>query len=156
MRRKERELTDTAGILDILERCHTLRLGFCGEEYPYVVPVSFGVRREGEQFLLYFHGAKEGTKMERLEREPRVCVEGDIFYRTEETPYGITTRYESVIGYGKAEKVQGEEAVDGLRAICEHYQWHDYPVEGCKNLAMTAVYKIKVEKMTGKRNLPEK
>ncbi len=40
MRRKDREVQSLDEIFDILNRCDTVRVGFRGEEYPYVVPVS--------------------------------------------------------------------------------------------------------------------
>ena len=42
MRRKDREVQSLDEIFDILNRCDTVRVAFRGEEYPYVVPVSFG------------------------------------------------------------------------------------------------------------------
>ena len=42
MLRKKREVTAPDEITDIIRRSTTLRVGFYGEEYPYVVPVSFG------------------------------------------------------------------------------------------------------------------
>ncbi len=155
MRLKSREISDFDEIVDILERCNTLRIAFKGDTYPYIVPVSFGIKRNGSEILIYFHGAKEGYKVEQIEKNPMVCIEGDIFYKAEETSYGITAKYESVIGYGIIEKVQDDEIVQGLKAICEHYDYAEYPIENCKTLPMTVVYKIKIAELTGKRKLPE-
>lgn len=156
MLRKDREVKDKAEKIDILKRCDTLRIAFLDGEYPYIVPVSFGLRVEGESILLYFHGAKRGHKIELIEKSPKVCIEGDIFYKIEETTHGITTRYESVIGVGVIEKVEGDEVIEGIQEICKHYNRPAYPIGRCKGLPMTAVYKIKVESLTGKRNLSEK
>ena len=43
MRRKNREITDFNEITELLGRCQTIRLGMFDHEYPYVVPVSFGM-----------------------------------------------------------------------------------------------------------------
>lgn len=155
MRRNNHEITDFKEIVDVLEKCNTLRIAFNGDEYPYIVPVSFGIKRNEQDIEIYFHGAKEGFKVEQIEKYPKVCIEGDIFYKTEETHYGITARYESVIGNGVIEKVTDDEIVTGLKAICTHYGYEKYNIEDCKTLPMTAVYKIKVNKLTGKRRLPE-
>ena len=48
VRRKDREVLNREEITDILSRCSTLRIGIQGEDYPYVVPVSFGLDTEGE------------------------------------------------------------------------------------------------------------
>ncbi len=153
MRRKEREVSEFEEIYDILKRCHTLRIGFAGEEYPYVVPVSFGVCRDGERVTIYFHGAKAGYKVDLIHKNPRVCIEGDLFYKVEPTAHGITTRYESVLGFGTIEKAEGNEIIAGLKAITEHYGYVEYPLEKCKGLPMTVVYKIQIATLTGKRNV---
>ncbi len=155
MRLKSREINDFNEIVDVLERCNVLRIAFKGNEYPYIVPVSFGIKKDGTDIFLYFHGAKEGTKIEQIQKCPNVCIEGDIFYKAEETSYGITAKYESVIGYGVIEKVENDEIIEGLKAICAHYNYTEYPIEKCKTLPMTAVYKIKINKLSGKRKLPE-
>jgi len=154
--RKDREILDRTEILDVLNRCQTLRIAFLGEEYPYIVPVSFGIRATEENVFLYFHGSKRGHKVELIEKSPKVCIEGDIFYMVEDIPHGITARYESVIGTGIVEMVEGNEMIDGVRAICEHYDRPAYPIDGCRSLPMTAVYRISLKSLTGKRNLPAK
>lgn len=149
MRRKDREITERESIVDVLMRCDTVSIGFRGEEYPYVVPVSFGAVLEGETLSIYYHSANEGTKINMAENYSKVCVEGHIFHGVE----NITTHYESVIAYGTVEKVQGEEAIAGLKAITEHYGYADYPVDSCESFPKTGAYKITVESITGKRNL---
>ena len=114
-------------------------------------PVKTGMTN-GEQVTLYFHGARAGYKSQLLAKNPNVCIEGDIFHKVESTEHGITTRYESVIGFGTAEVTEGEEKVRGLRAINAHYGFADYPVERCRGLAGTAVYRITLSSLTGKRN----
>ncbi len=155
MRLKSRKITDFNEIVDVLERCNVLRIAFKGNEYPYIVPVSFGIKKNGNDIVLYFHGAKEGNKIEQIQKCPSICIEGDIFYKVEQTSYGITAKYESVIGYGVIEKVENDEIIEGLKAICSHYNYTEYPIEKCKTLPMTAVYKIKINKLSGKRKLPE-
>lgn len=155
MRLKSREISNFNEIVNVLQRCNTLRIAFRGDEYPYIVPVSFGIEKNGSDIVLYFHGAKEGKKIEQIEKYSKVCIEGDIFYKAEETSYGITAKYESVIGYGVIEKVENDEVVEGLKTICAHYNYVEYPIEKCKTLPITAVYKIKINELKGKRKLPE-
>ncbi len=154
MRRKDREILDKGEIMDILSRCGTIRLGLYGGEFPYVVPVSFGADFSGEEPVIYFHSAESGFKVDCIRENPCVCVEADIFYRTERLRSGITARYESVIGFGEACEADGDEKVYGLKKILEHYGYADYPVEECGSLSHTAVYKIILHSVTGKRNLP--
>lgn len=154
MRMTSREVTDFDEIVDILERCSVIRIAFKGDDYPYVVPVSFGIKRDGDSIMLYFHGAKEGMKVEQIIKDPKVCIEADIFYKAEETSYGITAKYESVMGLGEIEEVAEDETADALRTICAHYDFADYSIDKCLTLPMTRAYKIKVHNLTGKRKLP--
>ncbi len=155
MRRKDREVTDNRKILDILSRCDTVRIGIQAEKYPYVLPVSFGLEIVQGKAVLYFHCAGQGLKTELLQKNPNVCVEGDIFIKTEEISHGITTRYESVIGFGVCEAVEDpDEKVKGLKLLTGHYGYTDYPLEVCPGMAHVKIYKICIETITGKQNLP--
>jgi nitroimidazol reductase NimA-like FMN-containing flavoprotein (pyridoxamine 5'-phosphate oxidase superfamily) len=74
---------------------------------------------EGTRITIYFHGGPRGYKTELLAKNPQACVEGDIFIKVEPTEHGITTRYESIIGFGKVEQVTGAEIITGLQSIVE-------------------------------------
>lgn len=154
MNRKDREVKDFADIIDVLKRCNTIRLGLINQNEPYVVPVSFGLDIVDNKAVVYFHGAAAGLKTECIAQNNRVCIEADIFYKTEAIKTGVTARYESVIGFGVVSKAAGEEKIHGLRKILEHYGYGGYPLDGCGELTRTAVYKIVLSELTGKRNLP--
>ncbi len=62
MRRSDRKITDFDEIVSVLRRCDTVRLGINGGDYPYVVPLSFGMEVLGGKVHIYVHGAKEGHK----------------------------------------------------------------------------------------------
>lgn len=155
MRRKDREVQNRAEMLDILNRCDTVRIAMHGEEYPYAVPVSFGMEEADGKVIVYFHCARQGLKVDLLKANPFVCVEGDIFIRVEETAHGITARYESVIGFGKCELLTDtEEIKHGLKVLLDHYGYNDYPLDRCMGLDHVFVGKIVLDTITGKRNLP--
>ena len=155
MRRKDREILDIHEIFEILNRCSTIRIGIQGNKRPYIVPVSFGVEMDDGKPVVYFHCAKQGLKLDMLKENAYVCVEGDIFIKTETTDHGITTRYESVIGYGTCEILSDKhEVLHGLRVLTEHYGYYDYPLDRCRGMEHLVVGKILLEEITGKRNLP--
>lgn len=155
MRRKDREVQGLDEISDILNRCDTVRIAFQGDKYPYMVPVSFGAELVDGKVILYFHCARQGMKLDLLKANARVCVEGDIFIKTETTDHGITTRYESVIGFGECVLVENtDEIIHGLRLLTEHYGYHDYSLDRCRGLEHLFVGKIVIDEITGKRNLP--
>lgn len=154
MRRHDREVLEQNEINAILAKANTIRVGFMGKEYPYIVPVSFGYDITGELPILYFHCAKEGLKLDCIKQNPKVCVEADIFYKIDKLEHGITTRYESVIGFGKCEMITdivGKK--EGLKKILEHYNQTDYSFDRCRGIDNLIIIKIKLEKITGKRNL---
>ncbi len=156
MRRKDREIQNSTDIFDILSRCDTVRIAMQGEQYPYVVPVSFGAEMIDGKPVIYFHCARQGLKVDLLKMNPWVCVEGDIFIRIETTDHGITTRYESVIGLGKCTFVSDpDEIIHGLKVLTEHYGYMGYSLERCRGLEHLYVGKIVLDELTGKRNLPE-
>ena len=151
MRRIDREIKTFEEIVEVVERCDTVRLGMAGEIYPYVVPLSFGYEVVNEKLMIYVHGAKEGLKHELLAKCNRVCIEADICHGFVETERGITTLYESVIGFGIAQKVEGKEARKGLELILAHSGFPNEPLSD-KALSITGVYKIMLDKLSGKRN----
>lgn len=92
-------------------------------------------------------------KIDLLRQRPKVCIEGDIFIRVEPTEHGITTRYESVIGFGVCRFVtEPQEILHGLRLLCQHYGYDDYPLDRCKGLPHLLVGKITLSSLAGKRN----
>ena len=157
MRRKDREVTEQREIVSILERCRTIRIGMNGSEYPYVVPVSFGMDTSGESPVLYFHCARQGKKAEMLGEERAVFVEADTFFKVQRTATGgITARYESVMAKGICRRVrEPDEIMRGLRLLLAHYGESDYPLERCRGTQHIDVYRIELTEMTGKQNLPE-
>ncbi len=79
MRRKEREVENIEEIFDILNRCDTIKIAMHNGVYPYIVPVSFGTEIVDNKFIIYFHCAQSGMKIDLLKANPNVCVEGEIF-----------------------------------------------------------------------------
>ncbi|MDR0523982.1 MAG: pyridoxamine 5'-phosphate oxidase family protein [Candidatus Methanoplasma sp.] len=145
-------------IADILRRADAVRLGLRGDEHPYVVPMSFGMEATGGRIAIYVHGAKEGLKSDLIARDPRVCIEADIFHGNIETAgggrRGVSTVYESVIGFGECERVHGAEAARGLGLILAHsgFEGFDYDRGAAES---AAVWKISLDRVSGKRRPPE-
>ncbi len=62
MRRKDREIINKEQIWRIMQRCGVCRVAFHDAEYPYIVPLNFGIGK-GEPLTLYFHCAAQGKKL---------------------------------------------------------------------------------------------
>lgn len=155
MRRTDREVRDFALILDILNRCDTMRLGMNGGGYPYIVPMTFGCAEEDGHIAVYFHCAGDGRKWQILQSDPRVCIEADLYYQVAKTgDGGITARYESVIGTGNAVRLETQaEKVAALKCMLTHYKESGFPVTSCKGLPQVEVFRVVLDEVTAKRNL---
>ena len=153
MRRKDREMPRLADIAELLSRCDTVRLGLAGDEYPYVVPLSFGYETVEDKLVIYVHGGLKGDKHERICRDDRVCVEADLCHRFLAGKNGVTCAFESMIGFGHARVVGGEEAAHGLALVLQHCGYENFPYPPAI-LKVTTVYRIQLEEVNGKRYLP--
>lgn len=154
MRKAQREITNLEEIADVLSRCDTVRIGINDAGLPYIVPLSFGYEILDGKIAVYFHGAKAGRKAELLRSLPRVCVEADLCHGfVDNGRGGYTCDYESVIGYGNVELLEGAEAEKGIRLLLEHC---DIQAEACpaEAMAVTAVNRVILDEISGKhRNL---
>ncbi|MCI1931522.1 MAG: pyridoxamine 5'-phosphate oxidase family protein [Clostridia bacterium] len=66
MRRSDREVTEPEKINEIILSCDCCRLGFIDKENTYFVPLNFGFTVINNKRIFYFHGAKEGKKIELI------------------------------------------------------------------------------------------
>ena len=149
MRRSEREIRDEQKLSELLEQAEVCRLGFNDDPYPYVVPVNF-VYRAGR---LYFHSAAEGRKMALIERAGEVCIEVDqgSVVAGDDRACSWGTRYESVIGEGRASVVgDAQEKLEALQALMEKYSGRaDWSIPASE-LDRVAVVRIDIEHLSGK------
>ena len=154
MRRNDRA-QDRDFSLSLIDRCtHGVMALSTGESVPYCLPLSFV--RVGDE--LYFHCAREGRKVDLLSRFPQVCV---TFVGEDRpafvAPAEYTTYFQSVLITGRAcEVTDPAEKTEALRVLCqkvtpEHMEGFAAAME--KSLAVTAVWKIHMEEITGKAKL---
>jgi nitroimidazol reductase NimA-like FMN-containing flavoprotein (pyridoxamine 5'-phosphate oxidase superfamily) len=150
MRRVEKEIKDRHTIEAILEQATVCRLGLCSHGLPYVVPLSFGY----EDDRLYFHSAREGRKIEIIAENPSVCFEVDVDQEVVagDTPCDWTTKYRSVIGWGRARLLEGaEEKKKALDVILGHYAHGPFEYAEAA-VDKVAVIEVQVESLTGKQS----
>ena len=151
MRKSQREIKDFDTVIRVLDNCQTLRLGLYDDEFPYVVPLSFGWEVINGELSVYFHCAKEGKKVDLIAASNAVTIEADTFNGYVKTEQGITADYESVIGFGFAERIFGETAKHGLKLLLAHCGIDGYSAESCMLNEIVAVYKIAIKEITGKK-----
>ena len=157
MRQKDREVTDKNEIIDIMRRCDVCRLSINDEGYPYIIPLNFGLKVDGDSIALVFHSALEGTKIDLIKKDNRASFEMDCKHELqyfEEKGY-CTMAYESVIGKGRIYFLEEKEKAEALQLIMDQYHHEKNAYYNPAAMERTAVYVLKVETLTGKRKLPK-
>ena len=151
VRRKEREITEKSELDTILEKGRICRIAMSNDGAPYMVPVCYGFRPG----RLYFHCAREGTKLDIIAKHPMVCfeVETDVEVIKRESPCKWGLRYKSVVGYGSASVVEDPEEVrEGLTAIMQMMSGEtafEFSEEAMKKIH---VVRIVIDRLTGKQS----
>ena len=151
MRRSDREIKDINDIIRVMEKCNVCRLALNDEDYPYILPLNFGIHADNGQIILYFHGANEGKKYELIKNDNRVSFEMDCSHNlvTDISKGSCTMEYESVIGHGRIEIVGDDEKYDALCLLMKHYHKEDFAFDKSV-MPRTTVMKLVVESVTGK------
>lgn len=154
MRRKDREM-DEKFALGVVDRCEYAVLSMIDKEgQPYCVPVS--IVRENDR--IFFHCARTGKKTDAMRENPQVCIAcvGDTCRALHE----FTTEYESAIIRGRAEEItDDEEKIHGLYLLCERHvptNMENFDAEIRRSLPATAVWKVSIDSVTGKRKKYDK
>ena len=146
--RRNTQLLSSEDTKAVLDRCTNGVLACLGDEgYPYAVPLSY-VYFNGK---IYFHSAKAGHKIDAVVQNPKVSfsiIDEDTIVSKEYTSY-----FRSVIAFGKARIVEGDEHLEAFMALAEKYSG-DQPeddrqksIAGCTQAYVVA---IDVEHITGK------
>lgn len=156
MRRADREITNIDEIAEVIKSCSCCRLGFNDDGEVYIIPLNFGFELKDSKITFYFHGAKQGRKIELIENSPQVGFELDTNHRVyslneDSIACDYTASYKSVIGTGKVSVVQGrEEKMHGLNLLMEQCTGkRDWTFDD-KMLNSVAVFKLEANKFSCK------
>ena len=158
MRRKDREVTDPRRIADIISRCACCRIGFCDEGEVYIVPLNFGYQAKDNTYVFYFHGAKEGRKIDLLLKNPKVGFEMDTDFAVyakekSDAACNYTARFQSIIGNGIVSMVSElEEKKLGLSLLMEHNAGKQEWNFDERMVNAVAVFKLEITKMSCKEH----
>ena len=152
MRRKDREIKDFNEIIEIIRKCDVCRIALHDDDFPYIVPLNFGLDVQGQQVFFYFHAAAEGKKLDLIAKDNRASFEMDcdhhfILY---EERMSCTMGYASVMGHGTIEIVPEEEKYNALKILMRQYHAEDFAFH-TDMMKVTTVMKMTVIDMVGKR-----
>ncbi len=148
MRRSDRQL-NTEDALSILEHGeYGIFSTVSADGIPYGVPVSYTYFNQ----RIYFHCAKNaGLKLKNIGNNANVCF--TVVGKTELLPAKFSTKYESVILFGKARILAESEKKEPLLKLVEKYS-PDFIEAGReyveKSASKTDIVEISIESITGK------
>ena len=116
MRRKDRLLTEKEA-KEILSEGEYGVLSTMGENgYPYGVPVNYVYLNDS----IYFHCAADvGHKLKNINYNNHVCF--TVVTNASVLPEALTTKYISVIAFGTAQCIKGEEKQSALVAVINKF-----------------------------------
>lgn len=151
MRRTDREVAKIEDIIAIMKKCDVCRIALNNDDYPYILPLNFGMSVKNQTIELYFHGAMDGTKYDLIQKNNKASFEMDCEHGlvTEIESGNCTMEYESVIGQGHIEMIPDNEKYEALCILMEHYHQKDFPFNKAI-MSKTKVFKLVVENVTGK------
>lgn len=147
MRKKEREIKIDETNEILINNSYGVLSTICENGYPYGVPISYVYINDS----VYFHCATEGQKLDNIDNNNKVsfCIVGETCV----LPDKFSTKYESVIIFGKANEVFDDEKNTVLLEILNKYS-PEYIEKGRvyieKASERTKVYKINIDNITGK------
>jgi len=162
MTKRERQITDEARILHILDTAKVLHLGLAVDNEPYVVPMNYGYTMEHGKPVLYLHSARKGKKLDMIRANPHVFFEMDCDLQPFEgkVPCQYGMAYSSVMGRGTARILHDEKDLEekkrAMTLLMKTQAGREFPFED-RLVSIVAVIRIDVEEYTAKhRPLPEK
>ena len=149
MRRKDREM-DADFAWQVADKCEYAVISMVDPEgFPYCIPITIVC----DGHTIYIHSARDGFKIDCLRNNPQVCMTcvGDTY----RTPDKFTTEFESSVIRGTASEVTDDkEKIHALRILCQRHtptNMHEFDMAIENSLFRTAVWKIEVSDITGKR-----
>ena len=104
---------------------------------------------------LYFHGAKEGKKLELIEKNSHAAFAMSCGHQLipGKVDCATTFQYRSVCGRGEMRLVEGEERMQALTCIMKHFDPEGEHPFTEKHAAAVSIFRMDVEQFTGKRRI---
>lgn len=151
MRKKEKQITDTAEMYEILQKGIICRLAFHDDPFPYILPFNYGYHDD----CIYIHSAREGKKIELIKKNNRIGFEittGIEIVKVFKS-CGWTTKYKSVCGNGYAEILTGtQDKKKGLDIIMKQHGSLSADEYNAASLSDMLIIKVRIDQMNGKKS----
>lgn len=153
MRRADREIKDSKRILEIMQKCDCCRLAFATNDVPYIVPMNFGISKDGK--ILYFHGSMVGRKYELIQKNDYIAFEMDCNHELvkSENPSKCSYLYSCIMGKGRISLISNDnEKLKALNSLMKHYYCEEQSWNYGKVIENTAVFKVEILEITCKEH----
>jgi len=160
LRRTDRRVEDEAFLEERLASAAFGVLAMADGNQPVVNVNLFAY--DPDRRAIYLHTAATGRTRETVEANPKVAFTvaemGRLLPADEAVEFSV--EYASVVVFGTATVVRGEEARHGLQLLLDRYAPHlepgrDYRGITEDELERTAVYRVGIEAWSGKRKAAE-
>lgn len=150
-RHPERAAYDAESVHAVLDAAPLGHLGFVVDGQPFVIPMLYG--RIGD--AVYLHGSVASRLMRTMAGGIEVCltatiVDGLVLARS---AFHHSMNYRSVVAFGRAVPVEGDEKVDALEAISDHLRpgrWDEVREPNRTELRMTSVLRLDITEASTK------
>jgi nitroimidazol reductase NimA-like FMN-containing flavoprotein (pyridoxamine 5'-phosphate oxidase superfamily) len=146
-----RQVTDRSVLYEVLDAGLVAHVALTTDHGPVVLPVGYG--RDGERLLL--HGSTGGGLLRAAVAGTAlaVCVtllDGLVYARS---MFDSSMNYRSVVVFGRAQPLEGEAKLAGLRLISERLmpgRWAEVRPPTAKELAATVVLALGLDEVSVK------
>ncbi len=156
MRRKDREIIENSKIKEIISNCDCCRLGLNDNGKIYIVPLNFGFIEENGKYTFYFHGAKEGRKLDIIKVNDYAGFELDTnhkIYGKDDMACTYTSAFQSVIGTGRVKIIEDyDEKIKGLQELMKHTTKKTEWKFNEKMVNAVCVFKLEAEELSCKEH----
>ncbi len=132
-------------------------LGVIGDNgYPYVVPLNYYY--DAGRKRIYFHCAAQGHKLDAIKADDKVCF--SVVTTAEVLVDDLSIQFDSVVVFGRAETVTGDEKEHGIQGLLDKYIHEKGTITRDevaqyvqKHIENTSIVKIEAEHICGKNRL---
>lgn len=153
LRNKDKAIIDTNELAKILSDAKYVTLAMCNQNEPYLAVLSHGFDKKNR--CLYFHCAPEGKKIDFLKVNPLIwgiAIKDDGYARKKCNHY-----YRSVMFKGYVKLLEtNDEKRNAFKTMVDTLEDADpemkKKIETTDKLGKVAVFRVKIEYWSGKRN----
>jgi uncharacterized protein len=146
---RKRIITDSKGLLEIINKCQVIFVGMACDNIPYVLPFNFGY----EDGCFWIHGTQTGKKIDYLSKNDKISIaleiDSSLHIRHETMACSYSMTYKSIVASGRAVFIEDyDEKVRGMNIIMKHYTGRDFTFSK-PSIDNIGIIKIVVEEITG-------